>query len=204
MAAKHAARSERKASRRRLRSRSWFVLSLLTVTAVVACLAAVMAMVFVPMALGWNGVVVLSGSMEPTLHTGGIAFVQPATAEEIAVGDVMTFRQSSGRRTNLVTHRVIGSALTENGLEFTTKGDANTDPDLNPVPASAVVGKVRFNLPYVGTAIETLRNRDNYYVFIGIPAALLILNEIFTVASEFRREQAKRRARLTGTEGAAS
>ena len=67
--------------------------------ALVALLGAV-ALVAGPRLLGWQGVVVLSGSMEPTLQTGGVAFVQPADASEIQVGDILTHRPlpTSGSR----------------------------------------------------------------------------------------------------------
>jgi signal peptidase len=177
---------------------SWFILSWLATLAVVAAMVAVIGFVTVPRVLGWHGVIVLSGSMEPTLKTGGIAFVEPAKPQDVKVNDVMTFRREGTQHT-LITHRVIDIQHTENGLEFTTQGDANSSPDGVTVKEAQVVGTVNYFVPEIGNVVDKLHDRTNYYVFIGIPAALLILNELVSIAAEVR----KARNKASATEAAA-
>ena len=74
--------------------------------------------------------------------------VRPAEAEEIAVGDIITYREP-GEGAKLTTHRVV-EVEDENGLQFITKGDANEVVDQGPVPAENLVGKVVFAIPYAG------------------------------------------------------
>jgi signal peptidase len=94
----------------------------------------------------------------------------------------------------MVSHRVLSIEQGPEGLLFQTKGDANTDPDRDKVAASQVIGKVSYDLPYLGRVVERLRDRQTYYIVIGIPAALLILNEIWVMASELRQHRARARS----------
>ena len=168
----------------------WFMVSWLATIAVIAVMVAVIAFVTVPRILGWHGVIVLSGSMEPTLDTGAIAFVDPATPEQIKTDDILTFRREGMKKT-LITHRVVDVQRTEKGLEFTTRGDANSSIDNATVKEAQVVGKVVFDVPQVGHAVDALHDRTNHYIFIGIPAALLILNELMSIGAELRKSRKK-------------
>ena len=69
-------------------------------------LVAVASLIAGPKILGWQGVIVLSGSMEPELPTGGLAFVKPMAASEIQVNDILTHRPNPNSDT-LITHRVV-------------------------------------------------------------------------------------------------
>ena len=73
-----------------------------------------------------------SGSMVPVLDKGanGIRVV-PGSAEEVGVGDIVSFRMGSF----LVVHRVIKKGVDEDGVYFVVKGDANLLDD----------GKIRFD-----------------------------------------------------------
>ena len=73
---------------------------------------------------GYKPVAVYSGSMEPTIHVGGLALDRAIPSKNVRVGDVITFSDPyvKGR---LVTHRVIHVLETPHGLAYRTKGDAN-------------------------------------------------------------------------------
>ena len=67
--------------------------------------------------------IVLSGSMEPKIHTGSICFINKKVPyDKIKTGDIIAFK--AGKNT-MVTHRVI--SVTNAGFE--TKGDANKVSD---------------------------------------------------------------------------
>ena len=121
--------------------------------AVVAALAAV---VVVPRAAGAAPLVVLTGSMAPGIPAGSVVVVRPVDPRTLAVGDVVTSESADGSGA-LVTHRV--TAVGHDGageVELTTRGDANTDADLDPVPASAVRGELWYRVPWVGYASDLL------------------------------------------------
>lgn len=72
---------------------------------------------------------VLSGSMEPTYHTGSVIYVKKIAAEDIQAGTVITFMLNED---TVVTHRVVEVVPDEEDptvLRFRTKGDANDAED---------------------------------------------------------------------------
>lgn len=182
---------ERRASRPRGGAAAWSpatagrVLRYAVQVAVTAVALAAAAVLVVPKALGWQGVLVLTGSMEPALQTGGVAFVDRVEPKEIGVGDIMTFTRPNS--TQQVTHRVTGVIPTSAGYRFTTKGDANDIPDDWIVNERQVVGKVRFALPHMAGAVQLLvGNRQLLALLMAVPAAYLIYDDV-------KRSRAKRR-----------
>lgn len=153
--------------------------------AVAAVAVAAAALLVGPKALGWQGVIILTGSMEPALETGGVAFVDPVKPEDIGVGDIMTFTRPSSDQQ--VTHRVVAVVATNSGPRFRTKGDANDIPDGWVVESAQVVGKVRFALPHLGGFVELLvGNRRALGLAMAVPALYLVVDDV-------RRSRAKRR-----------
>src|SRR3954453_20976374 len=75
-----------------------------------------------PLAFGARPLVVLSGSMEPTLATGDVVVVKRGGPQQAHVGDVVTFRNPEG---SLVTHRVRSVRRQGHRFALVTKGDAN-------------------------------------------------------------------------------
>ena len=92
---------------------------------------------------------VMSGSMEPTIHVGGIVAVRPVPVSALQVGDVITFANQSNPDV-LVTHRIVGLEARDNQTLVTTKGDANDSVDAVAVPVSRAVGRVDLTLPWLG------------------------------------------------------
>jgi signal peptidase len=91
-----------------------------------------------------------SGSMEPKMYPGDVVIIAKVPADNIVVGDVIQFRVPEGIT---VMHRVIKIQETESGGKtFITKGDANDEPDSEPVIPDNVVGKAVMTIPKVGWA----------------------------------------------------
>ena len=137
----------------------WSVLSTLIVIAVVA-LAILLAGVRI---VGLTPYVVLSGSMEPTYHTGSLIYdkkVDPFTLKE---GDVITFMVSED---TLATHRIVGVVPDEDEpgtIRFRTKGDAND------------VGTPVFTIPYLGYFSNWITHAPGKYIAITAAVVFLIL-----------------------------
>jgi signal peptidase I len=124
---------------------------------------------------GWEFDAVLSGSMEPALDVGGLVVIRPVDAGQVEVGDVISFKLPDVDTP--ICHRVTDIQETDGGRVFRTKGDANEEPDPNPVPAQSVNGKEVFYLPYMGNLArlsELGRKRVNL-LGIGLPAAVLVV-----------------------------
>ena len=88
-----------------------------------------------------------SGSMRPTMDVGDVVIIAKVPANVIKPGDIIQFR-----RPEKVTmmHRLVEIQETEGAKSFITKGDANDEPDIDPVIAENVVGKAVFNISKIG------------------------------------------------------
>lgn len=121
--------------------------------------------------------IVLSGSMEPVLKTGGIVFTDKEKKEP-EIGDIITYQMEN----TLVTHRVSGIK----GDTYMTKGDANDREDAMPVFPSQILGTVVFFLPYLGYGMAFLRQKT---VFALI--TLMLIQELFFLGIQWKGERTK-------------
>ena len=100
--------------------------------------------------MGYNVYNVISGSMEPTMPVGSIVYVESVAGSAIKEGDIIAF-ESDG---TVITHRVVSNKVVEG--EFITKGDANEEPDMQPIPYSDVIGRVKRHIPKLGELLNIL------------------------------------------------
>ncbi len=105
---------------------------------------------------------VQTGSMEPTCSIGTLVVVQPVDFDDIHEQDIITFTVAEN---TIVTHRVISIDREKQLLE--TKGDNNAVADSSPVSYGNVVGKVGFQIPYLGYLI-VLSNTRFGRIMLGI------------------------------------
>lgn len=117
-----------------------------------------------PKFAGIQPYMVLSGSMEPEIPTGGVVFTN-TNLKQPEKDDIITYKVSDG---SLVTHRVIKA-----GEEIVTQGDANVMAD-PPIKKEQVVGTVVFWLPYLGYALDFANHQGFYFIL----AALIILSVV--------------------------
>jgi signal peptidase I len=107
------------------------------------------------LAFGLRPVIVASGSMEPQIHTGALAFDRPIPASQAKVGDVVTLQKESRE---YVTHRVVASSEGPDGLtQLTLRGDANGQDDPAPYLVSEV-GQYLGSVPVLGYVCVWVRN----------------------------------------------
>ena len=149
------------------------VKEVISVLIVIALLSPILICVVAPFFVGGFFSVVMSGSMEPAIPVGSIVVVRKVNAEDVKVGDVISFRTGESR----VIHRVIEKV--ENGsFYFRTKGDANEDPDPWIVQPDDVCGALMLTIPYYGYLIWFAGTPIGVAVFILVPAIILIANEV--------------------------
>lgn len=124
----------------------------------------------IPKLLGYQIFHVESGSMEPALPVGSVIYVKQVSPEEVAEGDIITFRREEAT----VTHRVVENHLVEG--EFITKGDANEEADMQAVPYASLVGRVTKHFPVLGKFLAVYASRlGKVYVFL-VAACGVMLN----------------------------
>ena len=105
----------------------------------------------VPSIFGYKPLIVLSGSMEPTIMTGDLVFVKNYNINEINENDIIAFKVSEN---TIVTHRIVKKIETEsNDICFETKGDANNTSDKDYVCSGIIEGKYEFKLSKLGTVL---------------------------------------------------
>ncbi len=119
---------------------------------------------------------VLTPSMTPTIPVGSMVFVKMVEPEELCEGDIITYSTSTDGSV-VVTHRINKINNEVGQISFITKGDANDVTDLNPVFASAVIGRVNLIIPYLGTFMAYVQ-RKLWLVIGGIVALILIVELI--------------------------
>lgn len=121
--------------------------------------------------VGLRPMCVLSGSMEPTYHTGSLIYVKPCAPEDVQVGDAITFVLNEDL--DVVTHRVI--SIDAENEHFYTQGDANDAPDGAPVYFKNLIGRPVFTIPYLGFVSHWVSNPPGMYLAIAIAIVLIVL-----------------------------
>lgn len=129
--------------------------------------------------------IVESGSMEPSIMTGSLVVIVPASS--YGLGDVVTFRSSSAEIPT--THRIIDTYEAEGRSWFITKGDANEEADTEAVAPSDVMGKIAVSIPYAGFILDFARQPIGFALLVVLPAIMIILGEIEKIWLEVRRRR---------------
>jgi signal peptidase I len=133
-------------------------------------LGAVTVLLVLPRATHGVALTVLTGSMTPDIPVGSVVIDRPVDPGTLHVGDIATYQKAPGVN-EYITHRIVAIDSSTTPTTFTFKGDANRGPDITPVPASAIRGKVWFHVPYLGSLRDTISDSLGRVVLIGIVAA---------------------------------
>ena len=127
--------------------------------------------------------IVKSGSMEPAIMTGSIVIIKPEEAYH--VGDIITFGLDT--KTQIpTTHRIVAISDASSPI-YTTKGDANDANDPSNTRQSDIHGKVITAVPYLGFLLDFARKPLGFGLLVGVPAALIILEELGKIWAEIKR-----------------
>lgn len=126
--------------------------------------------------------VILSGSMEPTIKTGSLCFInKQVDVQEIKKKDVIAFKLDDG---TLVTHRV--DKINKDGI--ITKGDNNKRVDDGVVTANNYVGKNIFWIPKAGYVVMAFQSTRGKIVLITCVVLLFIVGMLFGDDAKKKKE----------------
>ena len=121
--------------------------------------------------LGVQPTTMISGSMRPTMDVGDMAIVRDVSTDSIKPGDIIQFWQNG----EMIIHRVVDVSGQGDDRLFTTKGDANSEPDSALVSAGQVRGEVVFNIPEIGWAAIAVKSLfSNAWSFLSANPALTV------------------------------
>lgn len=129
---------------------------------------------------------VLSGSMEPAIHTGSVVAIKPAA--EYGVGDIITFGEISKTKVP-TTHRIKDIKIVDGQTLYITKGDANNGEDLEPVSKKMIAGKVFFTVPFLGYGLAAIRNPIGFSLLIIVPAGIIIYDQVKVILAEIKKKK---------------
>jgi signal peptidase len=129
--------------------------------------------------MGWKFQVIETASMAPRYPAGSLAIVEPLDPADVRPGMTVVFEDPLVRG-RAVAHRIV-KRLPGRSPVWTTKGDANAEPDPAPVHAAAIQGRVRWAIPEVGRAVSSLHGPWALAFLVGLPLALLLLTEAAAV-----------------------
>jgi len=142
-----------------------------------------------PITGNYKLMIVQSGSMAPAIKTGSVAIVKPA--DDYKIGDVITFGPYSKIKAP-TTHRVYDMKVVGGEPVYITKGDANNAPDSREIKKSDIVGKVLFDVPYMGYAVDFAQKPLGFALIIIVPAALIILDEVKKIYGEVKKKKTEK------------
>lgn len=143
----------------------------LTTTVLLAAVAAVLAVMVVPVAFGYGILNIATGSMAPEVPPGSLVLVRSVAREAVAVGDVLVVARGSDKAP--VLHRVVERAVVEDEVIVRTKGDANptADTDAYVLPERTLVRAL--HVPKLGTATGLLATPVGWVLGALLPATVL-------------------------------
>ena len=125
----------------------------------------------VPMT-GRQTFIIGGGSMEPTIPLGSAVIVEPVPDGSLAFGDVVSLRTGPALD-RIFTHRITRVVTQADGVWVETKGDANASPDASLTPASQIIGRTAYAVPWAGFLLALLSIPSGVLLVVLI-ACLLI------------------------------
>lgn len=134
---------------------------------------------------------VASGSMAPQYNVGDVLIAKETAAEDIRVGDSLTYLGNTGTFTGkVVTHEVTRIEKTDDGQYiFHTKGKANLIED-PPVYEKQVYGVIVWNPKILSFIYKIVGTQYGLFIFVVLPIFYVIGSEMITAMLE---NEAKRR-----------
>ena len=127
-----------------------------------------------PSIFGCRILYVASGSMTPTVPIGSMVVIQAVKPDDIIQGDIVTYK---GVGSILVTHRVVSVSYDKKSI--ITRGDANKSNDPLQVDMDNVVGKMVFQLPFMGALLMFFKYGPGLYILIACVVVIILLSIIF-------------------------
>lgn len=140
------------------------IIDIAVVLAIICLIATAICLVF-----QLKPAIVMSGSMEPSIHTGSFVLVDKKDTD-VEIGDVIAYKNQDME----VLHRV--TQVTDEG--YITKGDNNKNEDFYVIPASNVIGTLKIAIPKLGYVMEWISSMQGIIIIVCICACLILLGQM--------------------------
>ena len=140
---------------------------------------------------------VVTGSMEPSIHTNDYIVVEKTDTDDLREGDIISFYSDQNDiKDKLVVHRIIGK--NPDG-SYITKGDANPVQDSEPVRQERIVGKYTHKSRFFIWVDSFMNIKKLLLIIVVLPMTYIAFYEVRTLmkigkeAAESSREEADRK-----------
>ena len=153
-----------------------------TVIALVAFAILAVGVLF-PAVRGWTPLVVLTGSMRPTIQPGDVVVMAPVDGKTVQVGDVVAYHPADSTQT-LITHRVVEvrrAGVPGGEDRIVVQGDDNDVPD-EPLVPGQIVGRMVYRAPGIGFFVSTVGK----FLLLGVIGVLLGVDTVLERAARCR------------------
>ncbi len=151
-----------------------------------------------PSVIGIRPNVVLSASMEPTIMTGSLVYVQKADTKALLAGmlkykepgegDIVAFNQRTGDNAITVVHRI--QSIDSEG-NYTMKGDNNKSDDIATIKKDQIIGNFKWSIPYLGYFTTWLQSKKGLVIAITL-ALIAFVSSFIGDASDNKKARKKR------------
>ena len=164
------------------------LLKLMNVISVLIILASIAALLTVVLAkpgeapnfFGYSLFRVMTGSMEPTIHTNSLIVVQRTDPQQLVEGDIITFySRDPALMGEPNTHRIVRFEQDGDKHLIYTRGDANNIDDRYPAHEEDVIGRVVFSSLKLGNFVRLISNPVIFIPLIIIPLAIMLLRSMY-------------------------
>ena len=139
-----------------------------------------------PRAFGFRTYSIITKSMEPVLKKGDVILVQERNTSSYKVGDIITFKGTSGDlKGKIVTHEIVGIKL-ENGKNiFYTKGIQNISED-PAVYEDEILGKYIYKFKFFSLIERIMDTKIGFILIIIIPLGYIYFYEIRDIIKDVK------------------
>lgn len=145
------------------------------VAAVLVALGGLVLLAVAPRLAGFQGHVVVSGSMAPRLAEGDVVLTRAVSPQQLQPGQVLLFPDPD-RPDRLLLHRLV--SFDARG-DLVTRGDANQSNDSVAVSPGSVLGQAQLRVPHVG--LPAYWRVQGEWGRVALAAGLLAAATVFAV-----------------------
>ena len=119
--------------------------------------------------------IVLTDSMYPDIKSGDLIICKTIDAEEVEIGDVISFYDPASNGSAVVTHKVIDIINEDGSISFKTKGINNNTEDRLPVPEEKLIAEYTgVRIPGAGNLAIFMQSTAGLIVCVVLPIILFV------------------------------
>ena len=154
----------------------WWTVTVAVAVAVVGIIAAKLRGE-VPYFFGYSVMNIVSGSMEEEIPKGSYILIKKVSPEEIEKDDIICFYSTDPKIYGMPnTHRVVEEPIvTDSGIEFITKGDANPINDTETAKGDRLIGVYVKNLDGLTSFTNALSGNIIIIVIISLQICIITM-----------------------------